>query len=129
MLPTNKTPMTTSISGTLTLALVLAQPALSLAHTGVASTSPKNGAILERSPAAIEIEFRGETRLTSVVAIATNKAERKLQFAPKSSATSFKLPNPELEPGRNKILWKGLSKDGHVVSGTLVYIIDPAKTN
>jgi methionine-rich copper-binding protein CopC len=108
-------------------ALLLVFPAVpSLAHTSVASTSPKTGSELKASPPVIEIEFSSEARLTSVVAIDAKKSERPLQFTPKSSATAFTLPNPELAPGRNEIRWKALSRDGHVVTGSLVLVINPA---
>jgi methionine-rich copper-binding protein CopC len=110
------------------LAAVLALPVPALAHTSVASTTPKSGSELAQSPPAVEITFRGEARLTSVVVIDAGKNERKLDFMPKASATSFTLPNPELKPGRNEIQWKALSKDGHVVSGSLVLTVAP-KTN
>jgi hypothetical protein len=44
---------------------------------------------------------------------------------PHGSAATFQLPNPQLAAGHNEIKWKGLSKDGHVVTGTLVYEIKP----
>jgi methionine-rich copper-binding protein CopC len=105
--------------------LLLGHSLAAQAHTSVSSTTPKSGAELAQSPPAIEITFRGEARLTSVVAVDANKAERKLEFTPKSSATTFTIANPELKPGRNDIQWKALSKDGHVVSGSLVLTITP----
>lgn len=110
------------------LALVLALPTSGLAHTGLAGTVPKNGSTLTQSPPVIELTFRGEARLTSVVVIDASKSERKLDFTPKGSATAFKVPNPELKPGHNEIRWKALSKDGHVSSGSLAVTIAP-KTN
>jgi methionine-rich copper-binding protein CopC len=105
--------------------VALLLPAMAaLAHTTVASTSPKNGAVLAASPPVIEINFRAAASLTSVVLVAPGQPERKLEFSPKSSATSFKLPNPALVAGRNEIQWKALSKDGHVINGSLVLVID-----
>jgi copper resistance protein C len=108
------------------LALTLFGPAFqAAAHTGVQSTSPPSGATLEQSPPAIEIRFHAAINLTAVVVVDASKAERKLEFTPHGSATTFQLPNPQLVPGHNEVRWKGLSKDGHVVTGTLVYEIKP----
>lgn len=115
--------MKKSIAATASSLLFL--PLIVLAHTSVSSTTPKSGSELQQSPPAIEITFRGEARLTSVVVIGADKSERKLDFTPKASAATFKVPNPELEAGRNEIQWKALSKDGHVVSGSLVLTIAP----
>ena len=108
------------------LALTLFGPAFqAAAHTGVQSTTPPSGATLEQSPPAIEIRFHAAINLTAVVVVDASKAERKLEFTPHGSATTFQLPNPQLAPGHNEVRWKGLSKDGHVVTGTLVYEIKP----
>jgi len=93
------------------------------AHTTMQSSSPPSGATLEQSPPLIEIKFHAAISLTSVVVVDASKAERKLEFTPHGAATAFQLPNPQLAPGKNEIQWKGLSKDGHVVSGSLVYVI------
>jgi copper resistance protein C len=106
------------------LAALLLPATAAFAHTTVASTSPKNGAVLAASPPVIEISFRAAANLTSVVVVAPGQPERKLEFTPKGSATSFKLPNPALVAGRNEIQWKALSKDGHVINGSLVLVID-----
>jgi len=105
------------------IALVLPAHAV-LAHTTVASTSPQNGAVLAASPPVIEISFRAPANLTSVVVVAPGQAERKLEFTPKGSATSFSIPHPALVAGRNEIQWKALSRDGHVINGSLVLTID-----
>ena len=96
------------------------------AHTAVAGTVPKSGSVLARSPPVIEINFEHPAHLTSVVLVQSGKPERKLSFTPGGGATSFKLPDPNLEAGRNEIRWKALSGDGHVVAGSLILVVRPA---
>ena len=98
------------------------------AHTSVASTNPKSGSVLEASPPVIEIQFHEETRLTSAVVVEPGKAPRKLAYTPTGAATVFKIADAALGPGRSEIQWKALSKDGHVVSGSLVLVIKPSAT-
>jgi methionine-rich copper-binding protein CopC len=106
------------------LALLLSVPAFqAAAHSTVQSTSPPSGATLEQSPPSIEMRFHAAISLTAVVVVDASKAERKIEFTPHGSATVFQLTNPQLAPGHNEVKWKGLSKDGHVVTGTLVYEI------
>ncbi|HKQ14320.1 MAG TPA: copper resistance protein CopC [Steroidobacteraceae bacterium] len=108
------------------LVLMLSAPAFqAAAHSTVQSTSPPSGATLEQSPPAIEMHFHAAISLTAVVVVDASKAERKIEFTPHGSATVFQLTNPQLAPGHNEVKWKGLSKDGHVVSGTLTYQIKP----
>lgn len=115
------------IAASLLLGLLATQV---IAHTTVIGTSPKVGS-LEQSPPFIEISFRDPVRLTSVVAVEAGKPGRKLEFTPAESAAKFKVIDPKLGPGRAEIQWKALSKDGHVISGSLIFVIGPAtaKTN
>jgi copper resistance protein C len=118
--------MNTSIAKTsfAVLALVFTSH-FGFAHT-TAVTSPKSGAVLAQSPPAIEIKFAHEASLTAVIVVAAGKPERKLEFAPKGSAKLFTIANANLDVGRNEIQWKALSKDGHVVAGSIILVIDPA---
>ena len=109
------------------VAVLLSVSVLAHAHTNVASTSPKNGAVLEQSPPTIKINFEHPVRMTSVVVLAAaGQPERKLQFSPTESASTFTVTDPALAPGRNEIQWKALSRDGHVISGSLILVIKPA---
>lgn len=105
------------------LLLTFALTAPALAHTTLESSTPPNGARLEQSPASIEMKFHHPLNLTAVTVVDASKTERKLEFAPHAAATTFQLSNPQLVAGHNEIKWKGLSKDGHVVTGSLTYEI------
>ena len=91
------------------------------AHTTLESSTPPTGAKIEQSPPVIEMKFHHPVNLTSVVVVDASKAERKLEFTPHAAATAFQLPTPQLAAGHNEIKWKGLSQDGHVVTGSLTY--------
>jgi methionine-rich copper-binding protein CopC len=104
----------------LTLAAML--PAFqAAAHTTLESSTPPTGAKIEQSPPVIEMKFHHPINLTSVVVVDASKAERKLEFTPHAAAAEFQLPKPQLAAGHNEIKWKGLSQDGHVVTGSLTY--------
>jgi methionine-rich copper-binding protein CopC len=106
----------------LLLSLAALAPAYeAAAHTTLESSSPANNATLEQSPPVIEMKFHHPINLTSVVVVDAAKAERKLDFSPHASAAEFKVENPQLAAGHNEIKWKGMSQDGHVVSGSLTY--------
>jgi copper resistance protein C len=110
-------------AGLLLMLAVTAPTFDAAAHTMLASSTPPSGATLEQSPPSIEMKFHHPLNLTAVVVVDASKTERKLEFAPHAAATAFQLPNPQLVPGHNEIKWKGLSKDGHVVTGSLTYEI------
>lgn len=111
----------------MTVALVLMQfTVAAFAHTKLTEAKPGSESVLEQSPLVIELTFEHAVNLTSAVLVVPGKAERTLVFKPVGSATSFRIEDPRLGPGRNEIRWKALSGDGHVVTGTLVYEIRAA---
>jgi methionine-rich copper-binding protein CopC len=95
------------------------------AHTAIKAAKPADGAVLDRSPASIEMTFEHAVQMTSVSVVAEHAAERKLTFAPTTSSTQFTVENPALAAGHNEVHWKALSKDGHVVTGKLTYVVKP----
>ena len=99
------------------------------AHTVVEKTNPATDAPLASSPPRIEITFKHAMQMTSVVVVDAAKTERKLAFTPATSAALITLNEPALQVGRNEIRWKGLSKDGHVISGTLVFAVKQSSAN
>jgi len=117
--------MKSSLTIYLSAMLLVLTASVSFAHT-VATTTPKSGTTLAQSPPAIEIKFAHEASLTSVAVISAGSPERKLEFAPKGSAKLFTVSNANLVAGRSELRWKALSKDGHVISGSIILTIDPA---
>jgi methionine-rich copper-binding protein CopC len=104
--------------------LFLLGASLAYAHTQAISTSPKSGSVLEASPPAIVITFKEAASLTSVsLAHVPSKSKRKLTFSPSGSATEFTIDDPRLEAGANVVTWTALSKDGHVVKGTIMLTV------
>ena len=99
------------------------------AHTVVEKTNPATDAPLASSPPKIEITFKHAMQMTSVLVIDAAKVERKLAFTPATSAALITINAPALQAGRNEIRWKGLSKDGHVINGKLVFEVNPASAN
>jgi copper resistance protein C len=110
------------------LCVLMMVSALASAHTAAISTNPKSGSVLQQSPPAVEITFKDAVRMTSVVLVQQGKAERKLTSSPQASATTFKIENPQLEPGPNEIRWIALSKDGHVIKGVIELTLKPEST-
>jgi methionine-rich copper-binding protein CopC len=110
------------LAGGMALAVALA----AIAHTRIEQAKPASGATLEQSPPAIEIRFKQAVRMTSVIAIDAAKTERKLTFEPATRSQVVTIVGPELAPGRNELRWKALSDDGHVIGGSLIYIVQGA---
>lgn len=106
-----------------TMLLLITTPAFP--HTTVTETVPRSGSVLEQSPAMVQLEFAHAARLTSVLLVGPDHSEHNLEFTPAGSSVSFQFPEPGMGPGRNEIRWKALSDDGHVISGSMIYTINP----
>jgi methionine-rich copper-binding protein CopC len=107
------------------LLATLAPVAPSLAHTTVEKTSPVSGSILPASPPEVTLAFHEPASLTSLVVKRAGKPDRKLAFMPSGASKSFMAHDPALGDGRNEIAWKALSKDGHVIEGSIIIVIKP----
>ncbi len=103
-------------------ALLLLTPAIVQAHTALRSSTPPSGSVLTRAPETLTLTFLEPARLTSLVLV-TAAGEKTLAFTPKGSATSFTSPKPALVKGRNEIRWTALSRDGHVVEGSIIIVL------
>ena len=107
-------------------ALLMAMSSAVFAHDTLSSAAPKSGSTLESSPQKIELQFHDAAHLTSVVAVGADMSEHRLEFKAGANTHTFEVADPKLEAGRNEVRWKALSKDGHVISGVLIYVIKPA---
>jgi methionine-rich copper-binding protein CopC len=67
--------------------------------------------------------------MTSVIVLDAARAERKLTFEPTTRTQVVAIVGPNLAPGRNELRWKALSEDGHVISGSLSYVVKSAGAN
>lgn len=106
------------------LAAASIAPATAFAHTALAGSTPASGSILPVSPDAVTLDFEEPVRLTSAICESRGE-QRALVFSPHGRSSQFTIDAPNLAPGRNSILWKALSPDGHVVEGTIIIVIKP----
>lgn len=107
---------------TICVTLFLAPMQLAYGHSVMESSSPKTGSVLEKSPEELVLKFQEPARLTSLVAVSSS-GETNLKFEPEGSAAIFKSLRPALISGRNEVRWRALSRDGHVIEGTIILTI------
>ena len=101
--------------------LALAAPP-ALAHSGLDTTAPMNGAVLAEAPPHIVLTFAKRTRLTRVrMAHGDNQAVDVDLGGQASFATRFVIPLTDMGSGLYRIEWRGLSGDGHPVRNTFTF--------
>lgn len=107
-----------------TLLMSLAIPVL--AHEGRTSTSPKDGATVQDTPANIGIEFGGVMRITQFEVIGPDGSVP-LEGQPSSEKVEhyFVKPGEALSAGNYQVHWRGLSDDGHMMSDGFSFSVEP----
>lgn len=104
----------------------LTVPAAAHAHTVLRTSIPTSGSVLTQSPPMLTLTFLEPASLTSLTLV-TAVGERQLSFTPTGSATTFNAARPGFARGRNEIRWRALSRDGHVVEGSIIVVLRAPK--
>ena len=88
------------------------------AHTGLQSSSPKNGAVLKQAPEMIELTFKGAVQLMQLELKAANGELVNLELPTTSEPTQhFSIPLPSLKTSTYKANWVSAGADGHKIKG------------
>lgn len=108
------------------VAAALAVPAAVQAHTALRTSNPASGSVLTQSPPVLTLTFLEPASLTSLTLV-TAAGERQLPFKPTGKALVFNAPKPGFVRGRNEVRWRALSRDGHVVEGSIIVVLRAPK--
>ena len=108
------------------LAFALATDGAATAHSRPETTVPANGAVLTATPPVISIAFDKPMRVTLIeLTDADGDAfalERTDAMAP---VTRFEATPAPLPAGSYTVEWRGLSEDGHAMSGRFSFEVRP----
>ena len=109
-----------------TVALALALGAGAAAHSRPETTAPADGEVVAAAPEVIAISFDKPMRVTTIeLSGADGEAfalERTDEMAP---VTRFEATPPPLPAGHYTVTWRGLSEDGHAMSGRFSFEVQP----
>ena len=115
------------------LAAIVASAAFALSLAGAAAahsrpetTAPADGEVVAAAPAVISISFDKPMRVTTIELTGADgeafALERTDEMAP---VTRFEATPPPLPAGRYTVTWRGLSEDGHAMSGRFSFEVRP----
>jgi methionine-rich copper-binding protein CopC len=102
------------------LATVAAQ-----AHTKLESSVPADKSKVA-TPQSIELHFSGAARLTALTLQQGTAPARNLGPLPAKATKDMSVPVSGLSAGDYKVSWRVAGEDGHVMSGTFSFTVDPA---
>lgn len=119
-----KHPARTTTVPFLAIAL-LAAAAVVHAHTMQTGSHPADGATLETAPERVAVQFNAPVRITRLV-IEDARQERvpfKGSLDREAARRHEAVPGRSLSPGRYTVSWRGMSEDGHVMSGQFRFVV------
>ncbi len=107
------------------LLVALARPAGAAAHATLLRTVPANGAVLDRAPSAVHVEFDDGIRLASGnAAVANSNGASVLGGAPGTKGHVLTIPlRSGLAKGAYSVRWSIVSDDGHREEGLVAFAI------
>lgn len=106
------------------LASLMLLPLQVLAHTGLKTSSPADGATVQMAPENIELVFTADVRLIKME-ITSNGQAVKTDFKPSAtSAANFVVATPGLTDGSYTVNWAVIGADGHTVTNSFGFTVD-----
>jgi copper transport protein len=101
----------------------LIAPAGAAAHATLIGTSPANGAVLDRGPQTVRVEFDDRVRVAAGNAVVTNSTNASvLAGQPRASGHVLLIPlRSGLADGVYSVRWSVASQDGHREQGVLAF--------
>ena len=106
--------------------LALLMPAMVQAHTALKASTPGNGVTLETIPTDLDLVFNAEVRLIKLELMGVGH-EMSTNFEPSSEvASTYKIQTPGMHPGEFTVNWAAIGADGHTVTNSFSFVVDPA---
>ena len=97
-----------------------------LAHTGLKQATPAADAIVAVPPATIELVFTEAVKLVRLQIMAPDH-EMPSSFEPNATAqAAFSFETPGMHAGTFTINWAIIGADGHPISNSYRFTVDPA---
>jgi copper transport protein len=105
--------------------MALIAPASAAAHATLLSTSPASGAVVDRSPQSVRVQFDDTIRIAPGNAAVSNESNATvLNGAPRTAGHTLVLPlRSGLANGAYSVRWSIVSDDGHREQGVLAFAV------
>jgi methionine-rich copper-binding protein CopC len=111
----------------LTIFLLTVSPATASAHADILSSSPTPGQVLTAPPSVIELTFNEDVSpLTSAFELRSSAGLVEFSLTSPAPDRVQLIPTAPLPDGSWLLFWQVESADGHIVSGTLRFVVGSA---
>lgn len=97
-----------------------------LAHTGLRTSNPADGAIVNHGPEELSLVFTADVALVRFNITDQTGKQLELDFKPSTDRRAeYHISLPAVTVGRFKVEWAAIGEDGHTVSNSFSYVVDP----
>ncbi|MEX2130882.1 MAG: copper resistance protein CopC [Pseudohongiellaceae bacterium] len=98
-----------------------------MAHTALKESSPADTAVINVAPTELKLVFTAAVSLVKMEVLHLGQHAMETGFKPIAEAsTEFVLPLPPLAPAAYTVNWSAIGPDGHTVSNSFAFTVDPA---
>lgn len=111
-----------------TLVLLLATSS-AFAHTGLKESTPAAGATVQAAPAKIDLLFNAPVRLVKLEVAGSGPAVETGLKPSAEPVASYSIPAAGLVVGSYTVNWAAIGADGHTVSGSFSFVVDPSSAS
>ena len=109
----------------LIILMILFQSSFLYAHSPLKSIIPKDGIVLNVSPAKIKLYFKSSAKLLKTTLKKVEGSEVILSKEPlMKNSKNHIIPLPLLVSGIYYFKWRAMSKDGHIIKGKSNFKLD-----
>ena len=109
--------------------LMLLVASTAFAHTGLKESTPAADTTVHAVPSKIDLVFNGPVRLVKLEVTSAGQAVD-TEFKPSAEPTAtFSIPAAGLVAGSYTVDWAVIGEDGHTVSNSFSFIVDPSATS
>ena len=104
---------------------LLALSNLASAHSRLKHTSPKHGAMLNKPPEELILEFTSQVKLVRLQLMEQSGKSIKLKIKPSDEfENTFSITLPMLDKGSYKVEWIAMGKDTHKMKGDFPFTVN-----
>jgi methionine-rich copper-binding protein CopC len=104
-------------------------PSAVLAHGALERATPTAGSTVHGSPAEVKLSFSQALEpafsTLRVLDASGKRVDRQDQTVDAADARELRVSLPPLTPGAYRVIWRVLSRDGHVTQGDLIFTVAP----
>jgi methionine-rich copper-binding protein CopC len=104
------------------LSLVLLSSLVS-AHSGLKNSTPENGAMLNKLPEKVMLEYSSKVKLIKLQLMGQSGQIKLINTPSKNFETTFNIVLPVLDTGSYKVKWVAMGKDAHKMKGEFTFML------